>query len=270
VVVRLAHESSSLLLWRSRSWKDVYCVCEHTSTIQYQANLFGYRSLVIDKLEQIRASSPNMGLAYIYCDYRDQTLQTAKNISGTILKQLLRLLPKIPEEIIAIWQKSYNGKTPLEFDQAIEALRITCKSFNRTYICLDALDECQHIDLLLKSLPQAPSPVRLFSTGRKHIQPTIQRFFGHTHMILIEAKESDIRIFIEKSMKEDREKDPELMNERLEQDIIEKIAALSKGMFVIIQYTKCIPVNYIIDFFCLYFILALFLKREPYANVEKL
>jgi hypothetical protein len=209
-----------------------------------------------------------MGLAYVYCDYQDQSLQTTKNIIGTILKQLLRLLPRIPEEITEIWREIYNENKPLTLEQAIEALRVTCRSFNRTYICLDALDECQHIDLLLKSLQQAPS-VRLFSTGRKHVEPIVQRFFRHPQTILIEAQESDIRIFIKKKINEDREKDPEIMNEKLEQDIIENISALNKGMFVITQCTKCIPVNYVIDFFCLCFILVLFLKHEPYANAEK-
>ncbi|KAI9773367.1 MAG: hypothetical protein M1840_007582 [Geoglossum simile] len=161
-------------------------------------------SLVIDKLEEIKASSPNTGLAYVYCDYRDQTLQTTKNITGTILKQLLRLLPRIPEEITAIVRPN--------------------------------------IYLLLKSLPKAPS-VRLFSTFRKHIEAIVQRLFGHPQTILIKAQESDIRIFIKKSIEEDREKDPGIMNEKLGRDIIENISALNKGMFL--RYGFLLPVLHI-------------------------
>jgi hypothetical protein len=139
--------------------------------------------------------------------------------------------------MIEIWQKCHTEKKPLELAQATEALRISCKSLNRTYICLDALDECQHVDELLKFLQQAPSSVRIFSTARKHVQPIVQRYFEHP-TILIEAKESDIRMLIKKNINEDCEKDPEIMDERLQQDIIEKISALSMGMFVILQRTK--------------------------------
>ena len=119
-----------------------------------------------------------------------------------------------------------------------EALRITCKSFNRTYICLDALDECLNFHELLTNLQQAPSSIRLFSTGRNHVQPFVRKKFEHAQMIRIEAKDSDIRMLIQKYINEDRDKDPDIMDDRLEQDMIEKISALSKGMFVIAQCTK--------------------------------
>jgi len=88
---------------------------------------------------------------------------------------------------------------------------------------------------LLSSLKQVPSSVRLFSTGRKHVKSIVQRYFEDTQTILIEAKESDIRILIQEKVNEDRMKDPEIMDAKLEQDIIEKISALSMGMLVVIQ-----------------------------------
>ena len=229
---------------------------------------FGDRSLVIDELEKIRSkycqyshsegdkkskkrkrdtelteadvqsvekSFVNIGLAYIYCDYRDQTQQTTQNIYGTILKQLLRALPSIPEELTEILLKSHREKIPPELGQLRDILRITSKFFDQIYICLDALDECEHVDQLLSSLKQIPSSIRLFSTGRKHVKSIVQRYFEDTQTILIEAKESDIRILIQEKVNEDRMKDPEIMDAKLEQDIIEKISALSMGMLVVIQ-----------------------------------
>ena len=229
---------------------------------------FGDRSLVIDELEKVRRkysqyshsegdkkskkrkrdtelteadvqsaenSVVNIGLAYVYCDYRDQTQQTTQNIYGTILKQLLRALPSIPEELTEILLRCHREKNPPELAQLRDALRITSRFFDQIYICLDALDECEHIDQLLSSLKQVPSSVRLFSTGRKHVKSIVQRYFEDTQTILIEAKESDIRILIQEKVNEDRMKDPEIMNVKLEQDIIEKISALSMGMLVVIQ-----------------------------------
>ena len=227
---------------------------------------FGDRSLVIDELEKIRRKYSqyshsegdkkskkckqdtesteadvqekpvvNIGLAYVYCDYRDQAQQTTQNIYGTILKQLLRALPSIPEELTEILLVSHREKNPLELAQLRDALRTTSRFFDQIYICLDALDECEHVDRLLSSLKQIPSSVRLFSTGRKHVKSIVQRYFEDTQTILIEAKESDIRILIQEKVNEDRMKDPEIMDAKLEQDIIEKISALSRGMLVVIQ-----------------------------------
>ena len=234
--IGLAREQMSVLLWRSRSWKDFYCVCKHASMTLKEVNLFGYRSLVIDHLNDYlksNASSLKMGLAYVYCDYRDQIQQSTENIIGAITNQLLRKLPSLPEEIIAIWEKHCRGKEHLEPAQAIEVLCSTCKLFHRTFICLDALDECRDITKLLNCLQQAPSTVRIFGTGREHVLPIVRRQFEHTQTIHIEAKESDIRILIDKKIEEDRESNPSLMNEKLQRYITEKICTSSKGMLVI-------------------------------------
>lgn len=67
---------------------------------------------MIDTLEEIRASSSDIGLAYVYCDYQEQDQQTAENITGAILKQLLMQLRSIPEKITAFWQRQHEeGKT---------------------------------------------------------------------------------------------------------------------------------------------------------------
>ncbi|OCK74412.1 purine and uridine phosphorylase, partial [Lepidopterella palustris CBS 459.81] len=190
-------------------------------------------SLVIDTLNESKDAEPNIGLAYVYCDYRDQIQQTTKNIIGAIIKQLLMQLPTTPEEITAIWQKHQKDKIPLELVEVNEALRITCKSFNRTYICLDALDECQSFQELLTFLQQAPSSIHLFSTGRNLVEPFFRKKFEHAYTIRIKAKDSDIQMLIQKYINEDREKDPDIMDKRLEQDVMTKISALSKGIFLL-------------------------------------
>jgi hypothetical protein len=165
-------------------------------------------------------------------------LQTKENIIGTITKQLLRRLPNFPEnfpdKIAAIWGKSCKKKEPLKLTQAIEAFSDVCKQFGQTFICLDALDECQDMSGLLGCLRKASSTVRIFSTGRTYIRETIETetCLGRTQTqtIYIEAKESDIQVLVKERIQEDSKKDPSLMNEDLERHITEKVSALSKGM----------------------------------------
>jgi hypothetical protein len=96
---------------------------------------------VIDHLIKSNTTKSNIGLAYIYCDYRDQKEQTTKHILGSIIKQLLRQLSTIPEDITELWHTHQDGNTPLTLDAIADTLPTTSKLFNQTYICLDALDE---------------------------------------------------------------------------------------------------------------------------------
>ncbi|KAF4635819.1 hypothetical protein G7Y89_g2285 [Cudoniella acicularis] len=189
-------------------------------------------SLIIDELERFKATKSNIGLAYVYCDYRDQIQQTIENIIGAIIKQLLRELPAIPEEIIEIWQKKQSGTSHLQLELK-EVLHITCKYFDHIYICLDALDECRDFPELLTILYQGPPSIRLFSTGRNHVQQLVRKKIEHARIIRIEAKDSDIRMLIQEDINKDREQDPDLMDDKLEQDIIEKISASAHGIFLL-------------------------------------
>jgi len=187
---------------------------------------------VIDYLEKRKADNRNMGLAFVYCDYRDQVQQTTENIIGAILKKLLTQLPSILPEVVEIWKKHSNGRQRLGLFQTVEALCNVCKLFTTVFLCVDALDECADMLTLLTSLQHAASKVHLFTTGRKHVRDIVRQCFKNTKMIHIEAKISDIQILIKKRIDEDRTKDPSLMNEALEHDITEKISAFSNGMLV--------------------------------------
>jgi hypothetical protein len=94
--------------------------------------------------------------------------------------------------------------------------------------------------------------------------------FEHAQTILIEAKESDIRILVQEKINEDRDKDPDLMDEKLEREILRIISALAHGMFVITKYTKYLhTVNYAIDFFYLRCIFVMSSTNETSETAEK-
>jgi hypothetical protein len=139
-------------------------------------------------------------------------------------------------------------------------LQLTCKEFHKTYICLDALDECSEktITALLASfkrlrakfstdrdLDESADPItdqstsssnrdrlqsslKLAMTSRTHMEPLLTQKFEHSSIVVIEAKESDIRTFV--GTKIDDDLDPYLMNDGLRHEIIEKIVLSSQKM----------------------------------------
>ena len=169
----------------------------------------------------------------MYCDYRDQAQQTPVNLIGDLLKQLVGTLPTLPEEIIRLYEEKSRKSESLELVDVEAILPQICQTFDQTYICIDALDECEdRSSHFLKSLQKLSSTIRLFITGRPHILATVNQHFVDPLTIPIEANENDIKMFITEKIDEDHTRDPDLMDQKLKQVILEKIGATSKGMLV--------------------------------------
>ena len=135
------------------------------------------RSLVIDTLKTTLENNPEarIGVAYVYCNYRDQDQESHKLIA-TIVRQLLALLDIIPEGVISIYNKLRKQGNPVPLDDAMAMLLLVCAAFDRVYICVDALNELKDRDTFLKSLKslrESISSIHLFTTGRNNTQDTV-------------------------------------------------------------------------------------------------
>ena len=187
---------------------------------------------MIDYLREHMAQGSKIGLGYIYCDYRDQKEQTTENILGAVLKQLLGLLPEIPEAVLKLYTKRVRQRKPLSLTDAVDLLGIACAQFSKVYVCLDALDELRNLQGLLKQLRDSPHSMQIFITGRHHVQVTVQEYLTEGQTISIEAHESDIRRFIEYEIGGPNDIEPRAMDERLRKDILDKVVNSAKGVLV--------------------------------------
>lgn len=147
-----------------------------------------------------------------------------------MLKQLLAPSASIPSEILIKFKEDRVQRKSLELSDAITFFRSTCQAFDVAYICIDALDECNNIDELLRSLKDLPPSVRIFTTCRNHIKNFVCNHFKSAPEIEIKASEADIRAFVESKIRENCIRYPEIMDEKLKKDIQDKIAQNSKGM----------------------------------------
>jgi hypothetical protein len=188
---------------------------------------------VIDQLEErLAAMKSSIGLAYVYCDYRDQKAQSIENILGAVLKQLLRLLPRIPETISRIYYERVAHNKSLGSADAMDLLRTCCAQFSKTYVCIDALDEVGDLRGLLTNLRDSPYSMQIFLTGRQHIQGTVQEYFKDGNIISMEARENDIRLFCEHEIGGANDLEPDAMNEKLRKTISSKITESAEGVLV--------------------------------------
>src|SRR5437879_3421334 len=103
----------------------------------------------------------------------------------------------------------------------------TTSSKKRTFICIDALDECAEgcrVKLLdsLNEIVQKSPGTRIFATGRPHIRPEVRRrLAGRVKDVSISPKRDDIIRYLHDRL--DQDTTPDAMDSSLEADILKKI-----------------------------------------------
>jgi len=193
-------------------------------------------SLVIDTLCE-RAGGQNVAVACFYFDFAVRQEQSSTSALGALLKQLAVGLGELPEEMVQAYEEQINfigGRRPQHTD-TVKMLQ-TASSKKRTFICIDALDECvpEHRVKLLNSLNkilQKSPGTRLFVTGRSHIRPEIgKRLAGRVTSLPISTKRDDIIRYLHSKLEDDTT--PDAMSSSLEAEILKKIPEEVSEMYV--------------------------------------
>jgi len=101
-------------------------------------------------------------------------------------------------------------------------------SLQRTFICIDAVDECvpnhrlEVLDALGQILQMSPSTL-MFMTGRSHIRGVVERGLGGRMIsVSIKSRDDDIVTYLHARLRKDTT--PEAMNNFLENDIVKSIS----------------------------------------------
>ena len=184
-------------------------------------------SLVVDKLCDMTVER-NIAVSCFYVDFAAREEQTPTNILGSLLKQIVGGLEKVPDEISRTFRdyKKVIGGRGLRVAEIVNMLQtVTC--FKPTFICVDALDECveRHRPEVLDSLRQIveKSPnTRIFLTGRRHIRGEIdRRLGGRTEILFIKPHYDDMVGYIQMRLNKDTSLDA--TDTGLEAEIIKSI-----------------------------------------------
>jgi len=156
----------------------------------------GTSSLVVDKLCDM-AGQRNIAVSCFYVDFAAREEQTPTNILGSLLKQIVGGLEKVPDEISRTFQdyKKVIGGRGLRVGEIVKMLQ-TVTSLKPTFICVDALDECverhrpEVLDSLRQILGESPN-TRIFLTGRRHIRGELETHLSGKAVVLCIKPNSD-------------------------------------------------------------------------------
>ena len=207
-------------------------------------------SLIVDRLCD-RARGQNTAVACFYFDFAARKEQSVTNMLGSLLKQVVGGMPKVPEEILRAFQQermAIGGRGPRLLDM-VKMLQAIMSELP-TFVCIDALDECAavHRVTLLDSLKQIleKSPcTRIFIIGRPHIRAEIEkRLPGQVISVSVSPSRDDIRGYIRVRL--DKDETPDAMDESLAADIMENIPENMSEMYVRHKGTRNISLHYLL------------------------
>ena len=198
-------------------------------------------SLVIDSLCD-QARGQDVAVACFYFDFAAQKEQSSTGVLGALLKQVVSGLDRIPGEIVSAYEDHrgvIGGRRP-QLSDVVRMLQ-AISSQKRTFICIDALDECvaRHQVKILGSLDKIlqDSPgTRIFVTGRPHVQAEVgERLAGRVASVSITSRREDIIGYLHTRLDEDTTRDA--MDSRLKADILKRIPDHISEMYVQAQYS---------------------------------
>ena len=198
------------------------------------------RSTVINRL-QCTYSKRNIGIAFIYCDYKEQEQQTPVNLMSSLLQQLVEQQPVLPDEVRSLWKEHTRQRTRPGLAELSKLFQSTASRFSKIFIVVDALDETRESSEvardLITEIQKLPPTLCLMGTSRH--KANIEQLFRGSVQLEIQANDADIRAYIRiqinrrERLKKFVQADPSLPGK-----IETKIASKAQGMSVFYMHSS--------------------------------
>jgi len=189
-------------------------------------------SIVIDYLQR-NLGDRDVGIAYLYCNFRRVDDQRVEQLIANLVKQLLRNKFPPPPAIMNAYtrhEKHRSQPSLSDFEEMFHAVSALYK--DGVFVIVDAVDECQmsdnarpkFIEALLR-LQSRESNVNLLATSRP-VPDIVEAFNGHSRLEIV-AQKDDIEQYLRNQISDWRtvSKYPGLQHE-----IIRCIASVADGM----------------------------------------
>ena len=158
-------------------------------------------SIVVEHLLTEFQNDINIGIAYIYCDYKRQQEQKLEDLLKSLLKQLVQKQPSMPESIKSLYKHHRDRGTSPPLVEILRVLYSVVANYSRVFIIIDALDECQASDgnrsRLLSEIfnLQVKTKVNFFATSR--FIPEVMDIFQRSMMLEIRASNEDVLRYVD-------------------------------------------------------------------------
>jgi hypothetical protein len=146
------------------------------------------------------ARSDDIGVAYLFFNYKAQVDQSALSLLAALLKQLVQSRPDIAAPVTQIYDQHSKLRSRPSLEDIFRVLQSVCLNYAVIHIIVDALDECADKDgarsRLINKLRelQVKTDVRLMFTSR--FIPEITHEFRTNPTLEVRASKEDVRRFV--------------------------------------------------------------------------
>ncbi|UPL02804.1 hypothetical protein LCI18_013738 [Fusarium solani-melongenae] len=194
-------------------------------------------SIVVDFLDSRFDSDSDIGIAYIYCNFRRQHEQKIGDLLASVLKQLTQCRSSLPDSVKNLYDRHKTKRTRPSLNEILGLLQSVAAIYSRVFIIVDALDECSASDgcrtRFLSELfnLQARHRINIFATSR--FIPEIMDRFETSISMEIRATPDDVARYLQghigqlpSFVQRDRQ---------LQEEIMTGISEAVDGMFLLAQ-----------------------------------
>ncbi|KAH7151404.1 ankyrin repeat-containing domain protein [Fusarium sp. MPI-SDFR-AT-0072] len=157
-------------------------------------------SIVVDFLNSRFDKDQEIGIAYIYCNFRRQHEQKIDDLLASVLKQLTQCRSSLPDSAKNLYDRHKTKRTRPSVDEILGLLQSVAAMHSRVFIIVDALDECLASDgcrtRFLSELfnLQIRHGINIFATSR--FIPEIMDRFETSLSIEIRASPDDVARYL--------------------------------------------------------------------------
>jgi 5'(3')-deoxyribonucleotidase len=158
-------------------------------------------SIVVDYLWTEFQNDTNIGIAYLYCNYRQQQEQKVEDLLSSLLKQLAQEQLSVYADVKNLYKCYRTKRIRPSFDEIVKVLHSTIQLYSRVFIIIDALDEYnvsnKGLNRLLSEVfsLQAQAQVNFFATSR--FVPEVMIKFGGCVSKEIRAESEDVLRYVD-------------------------------------------------------------------------
>lgn len=192
-------------------------------------------SIIVEHLWTKFQADSDIGIAYLYCNYESQQEQKFGALVASLLKQLVRRMRVLPDNIGDLYRCHREKGTRPDDNEVTSALHSIEGSYSRTFFVIDALDECINSDGTRKRLLmeifkyQSNTTAALFATSR--FIPEITSLFQGEMSMEIRAIDHDVQKYLDNHI--NRLPNCVLQNKDLQNTVKAEIVRAVDGMYIV-------------------------------------
>ena len=189
-------------------------------------------------VENILQEGPNNNVAYFYFDFNDSTKQYLDKMLRSLIIQLSFNHQSIPEPLLALFNSCQRGARPPQTKDLETLFKALIDLYEKTFIVMDALDECEDRQELLKFVENAigwkSQKLNVVMTSRKlkELEDFFDAEIGERSRLSIqnEKVDEDIRSYVHGKLQNDTRFERWRGQPKVREEIVTRLMEKSDGM----------------------------------------